>query len=210
MLQTGARDIPLHYGMHLNEEEYVWWISRLDVATTSTERFTSSSLVVTTTIESSNSHFFTSARPNVADRCFPFVAVTSSVSVQMSVATESSGLDTERSAALKSESPATTTFTLDQPKSCSFIPQPCNNTAKMGSLCSISGTPCDMLQPCQNSATCNNSDTNPLGYLCICPSDINGTNCELDYRPCQLRPCWNNGRCTRSSSSLECSCIELL
>ena len=166
--------------------------------------------MVTSTIASSNSHCFTSARPSIGDRCFAFVAVTSAVSGQMNVATSSSGLDMYQSVELESESPATTTHTPDQPKSPFLVPPPCKNTTKMGSLCSISATPCDMLQPCQNSATCNNSNTTSLGYVCICPSDINGTNCELDYRPCHLGPCWNNGRCTRSPSSLECSCVDLL
>ena len=75
-----------------------------------------------------------------------------------------------------------------------FAPVTCSNASNMGAYCNISAAPCNIVQPCQNNGTCNNTNTTPPGYVCLCSSDTNGTLCELDYRPCQLHTCWNNGR----------------
>jgi len=50
-----------------------------------------------------------------------------------------------------------------------------------------------MLKPCQNSGTCYNNNTLSYGYVCLCLSGFNGTQCELDYRPCKPNTCWNDG-----------------
>ena len=81
-----------------------------------------------------------------------------------------------------------------------------------------------MLRPCQNNGTCmnmNNSQT--VSYECQCLSGYNGTDCEIDLRPCTPSTCWNNGELNWSwniekehqlvglcqpfvSSNLSCSC----
>ena len=55
-------------------------------------------------------------------------------------------------------------------------------------------TLCDMLQPCQNDGTCNNTNITTNGYICFCQSGFQGTQCQDDYRPCQPNTCWNNGK----------------
>jgi hypothetical protein len=50
-----------------------------------------------------------------------------------------------------------------------------------------------MLEPCQNSGTCINDNTD-LGYTCLCLSGFDGTECEIDNRICQSDTCWNNGK----------------
>ena len=77
----------------------------------------------------------------------------------------------------------------------SFFPPPCSNASRMGAYYNISAAPCDIIQPCQNNGTCNNTDTSLRSYECLCASGINGTFCELNSRPCQLETCWNNGKC---------------
>ena len=92
-----------------------------------------------------------------------------------------------------------------------FVPRVCPNATRMGAYCNISATPCDILQPCQNNATCTNTGyCFTLGYACQCPPGVNGTLCELDYRPCQPLTCWNNGQCERSSQSHTFSRFHLL
>ncbi len=51
-----------------------------------------------------------------------------------------------------------------------------------------------MLQPCQNNnGTCKNNDTEPHGYSCPCLWGFNGTQCQVDHRPCEPNPCWHDG-----------------
>jgi hypothetical protein len=69
----------------------------------------------------------------------------------------------------------------------------CSRPTQIGSFCNISSTLCDMLQPCQNNATCINNNTAIGGYSCICLSNFNGTECQYDYQLCQTNTCWNNG-----------------
>jgi hypothetical protein len=77
--------------------------------------------------------------------------------------------------------------------STSFTPRTCSMPTSIGSSCNISSTSCDMLRPCQNSATCINTNLTLLGYICSCPSGYSGTECQFDNRPCQPNTCWNNG-----------------
>ncbi|CAF4169920.1 unnamed protein product, partial [Adineta steineri] len=88
-----------------------------------------------------------------------------------------------------------------------FSPSSCSNTAYMGLNCSISSSLCDILQPCQNNGTCNNTNQNSLGYICSCPLHFNGTYCQFDDRPCQPNTCVNNGICTEmSNTTFMCKC----
>ncbi len=50
-----------------------------------------------------------------------------------------------------------------------------------------------MRHPCENNGTCNNSDTESDGYICLCPSEFNGTECQLDHRICKPNTCFNDG-----------------
>jgi len=50
-----------------------------------------------------------------------------------------------------------------------------------------------MLTPCQNDGTCVNDNTTLIGYICLCPSGFDGTECQNDNRVCQPDTCWNNG-----------------
>ncbi len=84
-------------------------------------------------------------------------------------------------------------FVLVQHPTDYFVPSTCSNTSYIGSHCNISNSPCDMLKPCQNSGTCYNNDILFDGYICLCVSGFNGTQCELDYRLCKSNTCWNNG-----------------
>ena len=61
------------------------------------------------------------------------------------------------------------------------------------SCCPVSNSPCQILQPCLNDGTCINTNLTHIGYECLCQSQFNGTQCQLDNRPCRLDTCWNNG-----------------
>ncbi len=82
-------------------------------------------------------------------------------------------------------------FLADAPSS-SFIPPSCPDQ-NIGTNCNISSAPCDILKPCQNNGSCNNTNTTLLGYNCTCPPFFNGTQCQFDNRPCKPSTCWNNG-----------------
>lgn len=74
-----------------------------------------------------------------------------------------------------------------------FVPLICPNPTNIGINCNISSAPCDILNPCQNSATCTNSNMTLSGYICLCSFGFYGIQCELDYRPCKPNTCWHNG-----------------
>lgn len=52
---------------------------------------------------------------------------------------------------------------------------------------------CEMLHPCQNNGTCVNLNSTIGTYNCTCPSDFGGDQCQIDYRPCKIDTCLNNG-----------------
>lgn len=52
---------------------------------------------------------------------------------------------------------------------------------------------CDLLQPCQNNATCINDHRSVHEYFCSCSPGFSGTECQFDTRPCHSETCWNNG-----------------
>ena len=94
---------------------------------------------------------------------------------------------------LVSSEPTTLYFTLLASQPTAFLVSPCVNSTNIGSSCSISGTACATLMPCQNDGNCTNIDTVREGYLCACVPGFNGTQCQWDRRPCQSDTCLNNG-----------------
>ena len=61
--------------------------------------------------------------------------------------------------------------------------------------------------PCRNGATC----TNPVGmyrYVCICPIDFEGFDCEFTVTPeCASNPCKHGGTCVDAGVQLyQCTC----
>ena len=101
----------------------------------------------------------------------------------------------------------------------------CNDSDHMGVSCNISTSPCDLLSPCLNQATCTDNKTIPQGYLCHCTPEFQGSDCEIDTRPCKPDTCRNNGKlpfrtlsrlkscCSgtcfnRSTSGFRCECAE--
>ena len=59
-----------------------------------------------------------------------------------------------------------------------------------------------MNSPCRNGGTCNAIGT---AYLCTCPTDYTGENCETP-RACQNNPCANNGLCVPIPGGFSCEC----
>lgn len=59
--------------------------------------------------------------------------------------------------------------------------------------CNTFSTPCDIFKPCQNNGTCLSSRSVTNDYISQCPSGFNGTECQIDIRPCKPDICWNNG-----------------
>lgn len=74
-----------------------------------------------------------------------------------------------------------------------FVPFACVNSTRIGLTCNVTATSCDILQPCQNSGICNNTNTTSDGYTCSCFTGFNGTQCQYDNRPCKPNTCWNSG-----------------
>jgi hypothetical protein len=74
-----------------------------------------------------------------------------------------------------------------------LVLSPCVNSTNIGFHCTFSGALCDVMHPCKNNGTCNNSNDNQ-NYNCSCLPGFNGTQCEFDHRPCKEDTCWNNGK----------------
>ncbi|CAF1021685.1 unnamed protein product [Adineta steineri] len=88
-----------------------------------------------------------------------------------------------------------------------FFVMPFCGQNKIGLTCNISSAPCDMMQLCENNGTCINNNSIVDGYRCSCSQGFNGSNCEIDNRPCQSNTCWNNGICNQTSdTTFECLC----
>ena len=64
------------------------------------------------------------------------------------------------------------------PPSPFFVQPLCSNTSSTGLYCNISSLPCDMAPT----------------YACLCAQGFNGTNCELDLRPCKPTTCLHGGK----------------
>ena len=74
-----------------------------------------------------------------------------------------------------------------------FLPPPCPISTTIGPNCNTPASKCDILQPCQNSGMCNNTNTTSNGYLCACSAGFDGIHCENDHRPCKTDICRNQG-----------------
>ena len=74
-----------------------------------------------------------------------------------------------------------------------FLPPRCPNATTIGPQCNVSNALCDILQPCQNNAICNETKAVPQGYVCSCLAGFYGQHCEDDRRPCQPGTCRNQG-----------------
>jgi hypothetical protein len=74
-----------------------------------------------------------------------------------------------------------------------FVSKLCPSQYQIGPGCNTSSTPCDILKPCQNSGSCINNNNTLYKYICLCPSGFDGTECQIDNRPCKANSCWNNG-----------------
>ena len=93
-----------------------------------------------------------------------------------------------------------------QPKSY-FHASACVNSTNIGASCSIPGTACATLSPCQNNGNCTNINAVQEGYVCACVPGFNGTQCQWDRRPCRSDTCLNNGTCNASPQGVfSCSC----
>ncbi|CAF4045004.1 unnamed protein product [Adineta steineri] len=87
-----------------------------------------------------------------------------------------------------------------------FVMPFCGND-NIGLSCNISTTPCDIMQLCENNGTCINNNSIVDGYSCSCLQGFNGSNCQIDNRPCQSNTCWNNGTCNQTSdTTFKCLC----
>ncbi|UJR32393.1 hypothetical protein I4U23_019855 [Adineta vaga] len=99
----------------------------------------------------------------------------------------------------------TATYTFPSPMF--FISSSCGGNYQIGLHCNISATPCDILQPCQNDGICFNNISNATTYTCSCKTGFNGTHCQINYQPCKVDTCWNNGTCNETTlTTFECLC----
>ncbi|UJR19602.1 hypothetical protein I4U23_022736 [Adineta vaga] len=87
-----------------------------------------------------------------------------------------------------------------------FIAPSCENSTNIGFYCNISGTICNIQNPCLNNGTCKNLNNNQ-DYTCSCPLDFSGKNCQIDRRLCKANTCLNNGNCSiLFKSTFHCTC----
>ncbi|KAL3867860.1 hypothetical protein ACJMK2_040706, partial [Sinanodonta woodiana] len=57
--------------------------------------------------------------------------------------------------------------------------------------------------PCVNDGTCIDETA---GYRCVCPSGLQGINCEINNDECASGPCLNGGTCADGIGNYSCSC----
>ena len=57
--------------------------------------------------------------------------------------------------------------------------------------------------PCQNGATCINTDGS---YMCTCAPGWSGPNCARDLNECEELQCANGGTCINTPGSFTCLC----
>ena len=91
-----------------------------------------------------------------------------------------------------------------------FVPLPCPSANSIGVLCNTSNAPCDILQPCENEGTCNNTNTTSNFYRCSCRTGFHGDRCEGDRRPCKRDTCLNHGEYLRTALLEKYKSIALL
>ena len=63
----------------------------------------------------------------------------------------------------------------------------------VGAFCNITNAACSLLQPCQNSGTCQNVNETLCGYNCQCSSGFRGVDCQNDLRSCRPNTCLYQG-----------------
>ena len=65
---------------------------------------------------------------------------------------------------------------------------------------------CGQSEPCENGGSCSNDGTG--GYLCLCPNQYTGVNCETDINECDASAnlCMNGGQCFNEIGSFRCEC----
>ena len=80
-----------------------------------------------------------------------------------------------------------------------------------GPLCNHDMHECDP-NPCQNGASCQESNINPLielgEYTCDCLPGYTGTNCEEDINECDPDPCQNGASCIDGINDFTCNCSD--
>ena len=79
---------------------------------------------------------------------------------------------------------------------CTCLPQ------YTGSFCenSLITTQCGSF-PCKNKGICFNANN---GYICSCPSNYAGLNCEIRINYCASMPCSNNEACVDQMNGYMC------
>ncbi|CAF1055170.1 unnamed protein product, partial [Didymodactylos carnosus] len=62
-----------------------------------------------------------------------------------------------------------------------------------GVTCQSGLIPCT-LSPCRYLSTCQQLNTNPLSFTCLCPDFLTGDRCQYPNK-CHTNPCFNQGTC---------------
>lgn len=66
-----------------------------------------------------------------------------------------------------------------------------------GTNCGIQSTAC-LSHPCLNGGTCHNVGST---FVCACPANYTGVQCESGLPPCYFEPCQNGARCIDQSDT---------
>ena len=74
-----------------------------------------------------------------------------------------------------------------------------------GTLCADDIDECTLYTPCENGATCNNTDGS---YDCVCLAGYEGRNCSINIDECLPRPCRNGGVCQDGINQFHCDCTD--
>lgn len=82
----------------------------------------------------------------------------------------------------------------------------CDGTGYSGPLCQNNENEC-MRKPnvCSNGGMCYDTYGS---YICECPSNYAGFNCEQIVDPCSTQPCGQGGSCISREDSFQCICFH--